>query len=308
MGLAKGKTFKNPVGMAAGFDKNAEAYNGLLKVGCFGFVEVGTITPKAQSGNPTPRMFRLIEDEAVINRLGFNNEGKDRALSRLQTARHGIVGVNIGKNKDTVEAIEDYLIGLKTFYPVADYITVNISSPNTEGLRALQQRDTLRMLVTTLKTEQKNLQGKHQRKVPMLVKIAPDLTDAEMEQILDVAQECNVEGLILTNTTTARSDALKSKHKGETGGLSGQPLKARSLEVMKKAYKQTGGRMPLIGVGGVGSAQDAIERMQAGASLVQLYTAMVYRGPHLITEILKGIQCHLDQRGLASVNDLVGMD
>lgn len=302
-----GKTFRNPVGMAAGFDKNAEAYGALLKLN-FGFVEVGTITPKAQAGNPQPRMFRLAEDKAVINRLGFNNEGKDAAYTRLKDRDRskGVVGINIGKNKDTEEAIDDYVIGLKQFYPVADYITVNISSPNTEGLRALQQRDALRALVIALKTEQKQLQAHHHANVPMLVKIAPDLTDAELEQIVDVAMECNVDGLILTNTTTARPSSLRGKHQSETGGLSGQPLKARSLEVMRKAYGLTKGRMPLIGVGGIGSAQDAIKRMEAGASLIQLYTALVYEGPELVTDILKGILRYLDERGLQSVAELTG--
>lgn len=302
-----GRTFKNPVGMAAGFDKNAEAYSGLLKLG-FGFVEVGTITPKAQAGNPAPRMFRLPEDQAVINRLGFNNEGKDAALRRLQNRDRskGIVGINIGKNKDTAEAIDDYVLGLKTFFPYADYLTINISSPNTEGLRALQQRDALRSLVIALKTEQKHLEAQHHLQVPMLVKIAPDLSDAELEQIVDVAMECNIEGLILTNTTTARASTLRSKHKAETGGLSGQPLKQRTLEVMKKTYGLTGGRIPLIGVGGIGSADDAIQRIQAGASLVQLYTALIYGGPQLVSEIVKGLVHYMDQTGAASVLELVG--
>lgn len=302
-----GKTFSNPIGMAAGFDKNAKAYTALLKLN-FGFVEVGTITPKAQPGNPRPRMFRLVEDKAVINRLGFNNEGKDAAHDRLKNRDRskGIVGINIGKNRDTVEAVEDYLIGLRTFYPIADYITVNISSPNTEGLRALQQRDALRSLVTMLKTEQKQLQAQHHLNVPILVKLAPDLTDAELEQIVDVAMECNVEGLILTNTTIIRPSTLRDKHKSETGGLSGQPLKTKALEVTRKIYRLTNGRLPLIGVGGISSAQDAIERMEAGASLIQLYTGLIYEGPELIPDILNGMLSYLEQQGLQSVTELTG--
>ena len=202
----------NPVGMAAGFDKNAEAYEVILKLG-FGAVEIGSVTPRAQPGNPAPRMFRLVEDEAVINRLGFNNEGMDTVRKRLSSrdAKRGIVGVNLGKNKDTEHAIEDYVAGLQALYPQADYITVNISSPNTQGLRDLQQKDTLRSLVTTLKIEQKDLEVKHRLKVPLFVKIAPDVSERELEQIVEVILECNVDGLILTNTTVARPSTAASR-------------------------------------------------------------------------------------------------
>ena len=301
--------FPNPLGMAAGYDKNAEAYEAILKLG-FGYVEVGSITPKPQSGNPQPRMFRLVEDQGVINRLGFNNSGMGIAHQHLSARdkKNGIVGVNIGKNKDTESAEEDYILALQKLYPVADYITVNISSPNTEGLRDLQQRDTLRSLLITLKREQKNLEATHRMKVPLLVKIAPDLSNQELEQIVEVILECNVEGLIVSNTTITRPSTLRNSHSRQAGGLSGQPLKQRSLEMLRKTYKLTEGRIPLIGVGGIGSAEDAIQRIKAGATLIQLYTAMIYNGPVLVTEILEGMLAAMEREGVASVREWVGVE
>lgn len=297
----------NPIGMAAGFDKNAEAYGGILRLG-FGAVEIGSVTPRAQPGNPRPRMFRLREDEAVINRLGFNNDGMEVVRQRLagRDRGEGIVGVNLGKNKDTEHAVEDYVAGLQALYAHADYITVNISSPNTQGLRDLQQKHNLRSLVTALKAEQKHLEGNGQPKVPLFIKIAPDVTDRELEQMVEVILECNVDGLILTNTTTARPSTLRSGHAGEQGGLSGQPLKERSLEMMKKTYRLTEGRIPLIGVGGIGSAEDAIARIKAGASFVQLYTAMVYKGPRIVGNILEGMLEAMEREGVGSVREWVG--
>ncbi len=305
-----GLTFKNPVGLAAGFDKNAEVWQQTLKQG-FGFVEIGTVTPRPQIGNPKPRLFRLKEDQAVINRMGFNNHGMDATYKNLATHRagQGIVGVNIGKNKDTENAAEDYTALVRRFADVADYFTVNISSPNTEGLRALQDRDALMILMKAIMKE-RNTQD---RRVPMLIKIAPDLddgalTDGALTDIASVALMLDCDGIIVSNTTIARPETLRSKHKNETGGLSGVPLFTRSNEVLASLYRITQGRIPLIGVGGITSAEDAITKIRSGASLIQLYSALVYQGFGLVHTINKGIIAHLKAHNMLSINELIGKD
>lgn len=301
-----GLQFASPIGIAAGFDKNAEAWRGLLDQG-FGFVEVGTITPKAQEGNPQPRVFRLIEDNALINRLGFNNGGMDAAYENLKghTPADGIIGVNIGKNKDTERAEDDYTALIEKFVGIADYFTVNISSPNTKGLRDLQSKEALTSLMKAVLAQRDAYTA---RRVPVLVKIAPDLDEAGQEDAAAVALELGFDGMIVSNTTLARPESLKSAHKGEQGGLSGAPLMQPSTQVLRNIYKLTGGKIPLIGVGGVGSAQDAITKIRSGASLVQVYSMLVYEGLDLVARINDGIAAHLKQEGLASVSELVGID
>jgi dihydroorotate dehydrogenase len=301
-----GLRFASPVGLAAGFDKNADAWQGLLDQG-FGFVEVGTITPRAQEGNPTPRLFRLIEDNAVINRMGFNNGGMDAAYENLKghTPKDGIIGVNIGKNKDTERAEDDYTALIERFCDIADYFTVNISSPNTKGLRDLQSKAALESLMKAVLAQRDAYTA---RRVPVLVKIAPDLDDAGQEEAAQVAVELGFDGLIVSNTTITRPENLRSAHKGEQGGLSGAPLMQRSTEVLRTIYRLTGGTIPLIGVGGIGSAHDAITKIRAGASLVQLYSMLVYEGLELVARINDGIAQHLKQEGLENISQLVGID
>ncbi len=292
-----GLKLPNPVGLAAGFDKNAEAYAGSLAAG-FGFVEIGTVTPRAQPGNPQPRLFRLVEEEAVINRLGFNNEGVDAAVARLRIRGHGIVGGNIGKNKETTDAIADYVLAMRAIYPHVDYITINISSPNTPGLRALQAGDELRALVKAVQ----ELRAEFPTRKPIFVKIAPDNDDAALEAIAQVALEEKLDALIVSNTTIAR-DGVRST---EAGGLSGKPLFARSTETLRSMYKLTAGNIPLIGVGGISSAEDAYEKIRAGASAVQLYTALIYQGFGLVEQINEGLAGLLARDGFAHVSDAVG--
>lgn len=298
-----GLKFPSPVGMAAGFDKNAEVTGALLKQG-FGFVEAGTVTPKPQAGNPQPRMFRLAEDEAVINRLGFNNKGMEFARTRLlaRKALAGIVGINIGKNKDTEHALPDYLIGLRELAPLADYVTVNISSPNTVGLRDLQGKKALSELLDGLLSEREKLA----KRVPLLVKIAPDITSAEQEDIAEVALAMKLDGLIVGNTTISRPESLKSSYKTETGGLSGKPLMPLSTEVLRRMYKLTEGKIPLVGVGGIASPEDAIAKIRAGASLIQLYSAFVYQGFGLVERIKQGLAEEVQRSGVVSIAELVG--
>jgi len=289
---AFGLDFPNPLGLAAGFDKNAEVPDAMLAQG-FGFVEVGTLTPKPQSGNPRPRLFRLAEDRAVINRLGFNNEGHAVVLARLAARRAGIVGVNLGANKDSSDRIADYVTGIETFASVADYLTVNISSPNTPGLRSLQSRAELQSLLARLN----EARARQRRHPPMLLKIAPDLRDDELE---DIAQCCGggtVDGIIVSNTTISRPP-LKSRHAGEQGGLSGAPLFKLSTRQLAHLYLLTQGRIPLIGVGGIADAETAWAKILAGATLLQLYSALVYRGPGLVAEILAGLAARLARHGL----------
>ena len=287
-----GLTFDNPVGLAAGLDKNGAHIDALAALG-FGFIEVGTTTPRAQPGNPKPRMFRLPEHEAVINRLGFNNGGVDALVRNVERAKYaGVLGINIGKNKDTPNerAIDDYLHCLERVYARASYITVNISSPNTQGLRDLQEEETLRRFVGTLREAQERLAAQHGRRKPMLLKIAPDLTEAELDGIAEVLLEARVDGLICTNTTIDRAAIEGHRLAGEAGGLSGKPAFAKSTAVLRGMRRRLGTKVPLIGVGGIADGSDAVAKIDAGANLVQFYTGMIYRGPGLIAECVEAIR------------------
>ncbi|MDX2072818.1 MAG: quinone-dependent dihydroorotate dehydrogenase [Alphaproteobacteria bacterium] len=303
-----GLPFANPVGLAAGFDKNAEATGPLLRQG-FGFVEAGTVTPLPQEGNPAPRMFRLKKDAAVINRLGFNNKGIDAFVHSLSAReKGGIVGANIGKNKNAEDAIGDYVTCLNAVYAYADYIAINISSPNTQGLRTLQKREQLTQLLTTLMTARNRHIAAQGKKVPLLLKIAPDLSEPEMEDVADVALSLAVDGIIISNTTIKRPRTLQSSLHGEQGGLSGAPLFALSTEVLARMYVLTKGAIPLVGVGGISTAQDAYKKIRAGASLVQLYTALVYQGFGVVRDIVEGLPVLLAKDGFAHISDAVGVD
>jgi dihydroorotate dehydrogenase len=294
-----GLNFPNPVGLAPGFDKNAEVPDAMLAQG-FGFVEIGTVTPRPQAGNPRPRLFRLSEDQAVINRMGFNNDGHELVLRRLEARRDrgGIVGINIGANKDSEDRIADYVLGLQKFSGVASYITINISSPNTPGLRNLQARDDLLRLLD-------RLNEKRAAKIPMLLKIAPDLSDDELQDVADACGNDAVDGVIISNTTISRP-ALISSHARETGGLSGRPLFKLSTRQLATFHKMTSGRIPLIGVGGVSDTETAWAKICAGASLIQLYSALVYHGPALVTDICAGLDAKLRQHNFATLQEAVG--
>ena len=289
---AFGIDFANPVGLAAGLDKNAAHVDALAALG-FGFIEVGTTTPRAQAGNPKPRMFRLPAHEAVINRLGFNNAGVDALVANAERARwNGVLGINIGKNKDTPNerAVDDYLYCLERAYARASYITVNISSPNTQGLRDLQGEDALRRLLGELGDARERLAGVHGRRKPILLKIAPDLVEAELDAIAEVLLASTIDGLICTNTTIARDAVVGAAHADEAGGLSGRPLFAASTRVLAGMRGRLGGRLPLVGVGGILAGTDARAKVDAGACLVQFYTGMVYRGPALIGECVDALR------------------
>ncbi len=301
-----GLSFANPIGLAAGFDKNAECFEPALDAG-FGFVEIGTVTPRAQAGNPSPRVFRLVEHQAIINRLGFNNEGVEAARLRLakRTGR-GIVGGNIGKNKESADAVADYTKAMRALYPYVDYITANISSPNTPGLRALQAADELRGLIEALQNLRAELVEEGAPHRPIFVKIAPDCDDAMLEAIAETALDMRLDGLIVSNTTLARDAVASSPYAQETGGLSGKPLFVPSTEILRKTYQLTKGAVPLIGVGGIASAQDAYEKILAGASLVQLYSALIYQGFGLVTRMQADLAALLARDGYARVGDAVG--
>jgi dihydroorotate dehydrogenase len=289
---AFGLSFPNPVGLAAGLDKNADHIDGLGALG-FGFIEVGTVTPRAQPGNDKPRMFRLPAHEALINRLGFNNGGVDALVRNVERAKYrGILGINIGKNKDTPNenAVDDYLHCLERVYPLASYITVNISSPNTQGLRDLQEEETLRRFIGRLREAQEQLGVKHGKRKPMLLKIAPDLADAELDAIAEVLLSAGVDGVICTNTTIDRDAVAGDPLANETGGLSGRPLFERSTAVQRGMAQRLGGRVSIIGVGGILDGTGAAEKIEAGASLVQLYSGLIYRGPALIAEAVDEIR------------------
>ncbi len=301
-----GRDFANPIGLAAGFDKDAEVWAPMLAQG-FGFVEVGTVTPRPQPGNPKPRLFRLGPDRAVINRLGFNSGGRDAVIRNLGSSRprSGPVGVNLGKNADSADAAADFAAGAEAFAGIADYLVVNVSSPNTPGLRALQDRDQLTKLLDSV---QGALAGAIPDPPPLLLKVAPDLTDDHMRDIAEVALEKNLDGLIATNTTIERPAGLKDPNRSETGGLSGRPLFEPSTRVLADFYRLTQGRLPLIGVGGVSSGADAYAKIRAGASLVQLYTALVFAGPGLVNRINKELSGLLAKDGFANVTEAVGAD
>jgi dihydroorotate dehydrogenase len=288
-----GLDFPNPVGLAAGLDKNGAFIDALMDVG-FGFVEIGTVTPRPQAGNPRPRMFRLPEHEGVINRLGFNNAGVDVLVRNVEKARRrgGLLGINIGKNKDTPNEIAegDYMYCLSRVYALADYVTVNISSPNTAGLRELQEEQLLRRLIGTLREEQERLGAKHGRRIPMLVKIAPDLSEADIEACARVLTELEVDGVIATNTTVSREPVEGALHAVEPGGLSGRPLMAQATTVLRMMRTRLAESIPLVGVGGILSGADAVTKMAAGASLVQCYSGLVYRGPELVGECVEAIR------------------
>ncbi len=286
-----GINFPNPVGLAAGLDKNGECINAFAAMG-FGFVEVGTVTPRPQPGNDKPRIFRLEQANAIINRMGFNNKGVDYLVNQVIKANFkGVLGINIGKNKDTPDenAKDDYIYCMRKVYNFASYITVNISSPNTPGLRSLQYGDALNELLTALKTEQANLATQYNKYVPIAVKIAPDLTEDEVNSIAQCLISNNIDGVIATNTTLSREGVEGLTHANEQGGLSGQPVKEKSTTVIKLLSKALEGKLPIIGVGGIASAADAKEKLAAGASLVQVYTGFIYQGPRLIKEIVKAL-------------------
>jgi len=297
-----GKNFPNPIGLAAGFDKSAEAYNSLLRLG-FGFVEVGTVTPLKQFGNPKPRIFRLEDDNALINRLGFNNDGIEIIKSRIKSdGRTGILGVNIGPNKETKDQKKDFCLGLKNFFGMADYITVNISSPNTEGLRDFHNQEKLKDLLVSLNKIKKD----KKTDIPLLLKVSPDIKENDIPEISNVAMKNNISGIILTNTTNSNRDNLKSEAKKEEGGLSGEPLQKASTNMIKKFYKQLNGKIPIIGVGGVNSGKSAYEKIIAGASLLQLYTGFVYRGPSTAKNIKKELIKILKTEGVKNIQEVVG--
>ncbi|MSP51050.1 MAG: quinone-dependent dihydroorotate dehydrogenase [Alphaproteobacteria bacterium] len=303
-----GLVFPNPVGLAAGFDKDALVVDAMLGIG-FGFVEVGSTTPRPQTGNAKPRLFRLVEDRAVVNRLGFNNHGLAASAGRLAGRRStGIVGANVGANKDSADRIADYVAGYAALAPYASYVVVNVSSPNTPGLRALQSRAALFELLDRLDAARQVAARAGVHPVPILAKIAPDLDPDERAAIAAVALEKKLDGLIVGNTTVAARKGLKSAARDEAGGLSGAPLFAPSLAVLRDMYRLTAGRIPLIGVGGIASAADAYAKIRAGASLVQLYTALVFEGPGLVRRIKRELADLLVRDGLASVADAVGRD
>jgi dihydroorotate dehydrogenase len=304
-----GRDIPNPIGLAAGFDKNAAAVGPLFGLG-FGFLEVGTITPRPQRGNPKPRVFRLPEDGAVINRLGFAGEGAEAAARRLARWRAEgggeILGVNLGRNRDSADAAADYAAGARTLAAHADYMVINVSSPNTPGLRALQGRAELEQLIEAARAALAEVRP--EGAPPLLVKIAPDLEEEDLADIAAVALERGLEGLIATNTTIARPPSLKGRHKAEEGGLSGRPLFAPATRVLAELSRLTGGRVPLVGVGGVASGAEAYAKIRAGASLVQLYTGLIYHGPALVPRIKAELAALLRRDGFAGVGQAVGAD
>jgi len=300
--------FPSPVGLAAGFDKDARLVAPLLALG-FGFVETGTVTPRAQPGNPRPRLFRLAADRALINRMGFNSRGVDQAAERLRRLgpRLAPVGVNVGKNRDTAleEADADYVAVMERVYPWADYIAVNVSSPNTPGLRNLQGRAALSALAAAVAAARERLTDRHGVRRPLLLKLAPELDEAGLRDVVEVALEHGLDGLIATNTTTAR-DGLRSPNREEPGGLSGRPLHRRALEVVATLYGLSGGSLPIVGVGGIFGAEEAYAFIRAGASLVQVYTGLIYRGPGLVREINTGLAALLKRDGYHTIAEAVG--
>jgi dihydroorotate dehydrogenase len=292
-----GLDFPNPLGLAAGFDKSAEAAAGLLALG-FGFVELGTVTPRPQVGNPKPRLFRLSEDQAIVNRMGFNNDGYALAKQRLKKGRPaGVIGVNFGPNKDASDRVADYVLGAETFAPLADYLTINISSPNTAGLRDLQRREALDGLIARVAEARDDAPNRR----PLLVKIAPDLDLRELDDVCSVAIKRGADGLIISNTTIQRPAGLVSSEANESGGLSGRPLFALSTRLLARAYLRCEGAIKLIGCGGVEDAESALAKIDAGADLVQVYTGFVYRGPRLIAEILEGLGEAAGSRGVSAL-------
>ncbi len=296
------KDLENPIGMAAGFDKNAEVYNSLFKLG-FGFVEVGTITPLKQYGNPKPRVFRLVEDKALINRLGFNNLGSRNIVGRIKSNKQiGLLGVNIGPNKDSENRLEDYIQCLKIFHNEADYITINISSPNTDDLRSFHDQTKLNKLLENIDKEKKNLGSK----IPIAVKISPDIDDKEIKKITEVLLSNNIEAVIISNTSDASRDSLNNIEKHQKGGLSGKPIEEKSTNLINKFYKLLNGKIRIIGCGGVDSGKSAYEKFLAGANYVQLYTGMVFRGPNVVNMIKKELKELLIVDGVKNFAEIIG--
>lgn len=324
------KTLNNPIGLAAGFDKDGRIHPALFALG-FGFVEIGTVTPRPQEGNPRPRLFRLKEDHAVINRMGFNNQGAWKMAERLvantlkiksadadifelsedypANIASGMLGINIGKNKDTSleKATDDYVSALSTLHPFAEYFTLNISSPNTEDLRNLQEKEALRILLDSVCARRDELDRNHSRNTPLLVKLAPDLDGDALENSVHVIQEFSIQGVIATNTTVERPE-LKSKNRTETGGLSGKPLQKRSTAMIRTLFAELGADIPIIGVGGIFNGADAYEKIRAGAAAVQIYTALIYEGPGLVRKVKEELANLLESDGYKSVSEAVGAD
>ena len=301
-----GLTLPNPVGLAAGFDKDCDVPDAMLAAG-FGFVECGTVTPRPQIGNPKPRLFRLTEDQAVINRMGFNNGGLDNFKERLtkRQGKDGIVGANLGANKDSDDRVEDYVKGLKALWGLSDYFTINISSPNTPGLRDLQNENAMDELLGRIAEARAELTG-DSPSYPMFLKVAPDLDHGEIERIVEQARNYGMNAIIISNTTIARPDTLKSRSKGEAGGLSGAPLFEPSTEILKEFYTASKGKIDLIGVGGISSGAQAYAKIRAGAKAVQLYSALVFQGPGLVTEINRDLKLRLKADGFRSITEAVG--
>ena len=295
-----GLLFPNPVGLAAGFDKDAEVWRQMLGFG-FGYVEVGTLTPRPQEGNPRPRLFRLVEDRAVINRMGFNNRGQAAAVARLRRGRPGLVGANIGANKDSSDRIADYALGVAALRDHADYLTVNISSPNTPGLRALQDKGALDELLAAV------MEARGDDRPPVFLKVAPDLARSEVDDVVAVAMARKLDSIIIGNTTVSRPP-LVSRHSAEAGGLSGLPLKSLALDRLRDFRRATGGALPLVAAGGISNGVDAFERIRAGASLVQLYTALVYEGPEIAGRINAELKRLLKRHGFARLDEAVGQE
>ena len=296
------KKLSSPIGVAAGFDKNAEVYNPLFNLG-FGFVEVGTITPKPQFGNPKPRVFRLEEDEALINRLGFNNSGSEQISQTIkENNKKGFLGINIGPNKDSKDRVEDYLICFRKFYNLADYITINISSPNTENLRDFHNQDELNSLIDKLKNEKKELNSN----IPLAIKVSPDLNDDQINEVSKIIMEQEIGIIIVSNTTDKNRENLKNINKLEKGGLSGKPIEKISNEAISKFYKILKDKTKIIGVGGISNGQDAFEKIISGATLVQLYTGMVYRGPRIASKISTELIDLLKNKGFKNVSEAIG--
>ena len=304
-----GRTFASPVGLAAGFDKNAEVPDAMLRFG-FGFVETGSVTPRPQAGNPKPRLFRLPAQRAVINRMGFNNDGIEAVRERLakRQGRPGIVGANLGANKDSDDRIADYVEGTRALAPMVDYLVVNVSSPNTPGLRGLQTEDSLRDLIGRVRAARNAAIPDTSRQPPVLVKIAPDFTNDDLDAVAATLLDLAVDGIIVSNTTVGMRDRLTGPNAGETGGLSGKPLFDLSTRCLSRVYRATGGQVPLIGVGGVDSGDAAYAKIRAGASLVQLYTALVFHGPGLVRQISDDLAALLRRDGFTHLDEAVGTD
>jgi len=299
-----GKKIKNPIGLAAGFDKSAEVYNEIFKLG-FGFVEVGTVTPLKQYGNNKPRVFRLEKDEALINRLGFNNDGSEAVSQRIENnIPNGFLGINIGPNKDTPDMVGDFIKCAKTFFPLGDYVTINISSPNTKGLREFHNKELLHKLLSNIN----KIRIESNFKKSFLLKISPDIDDSFIDSIIELSLQYQINGLILTNSSDGNRENLIDKNKNETGGLSGKPLRDLSNNLIKKFYKKLNGKLPIIGVGGIDSGKSAFKKISSGASAIQLYTGMIYKGPTIVKEIKKELISELKTKGFKSITEAIGSD